>query len=108
MVFDEFPQLLGPLVVGGVRLEDQVVLVVEDATQVGGGAALVVDDVQVVELDAGLHDQRDHARPDVVEPELGEGRAVRGDGAPGAVGRRRGERRRGSRARRRAPAPRCR
>ena len=86
MVFDEFAELRGPLVVGGVRLEDQVVLVVEDASQFGGGVALVVDDVEVVELDAGLHDQGDDAGPDVVEPEVGEGFAVGVDGAAGAVG----------------------
>ena len=32
MVFDEFLQLRGPLVVGGVCFEDQVILLVEDAS----------------------------------------------------------------------------
>ena len=39
VVFDELAQLLRPLVVGRVRLEDQVVLGVEDAAQLGGRAA---------------------------------------------------------------------
>ncbi len=66
--------------------------VVEDAAQLGGGVALVVDDVEVVELDAGLHHQGDDPRPDVVAAQLGEGRAVGGDRAPGPVGGGRGER----------------
>ena len=74
MVLHQLPELGGPLVVGGVRLEDQVRLVVEDVAQFGGGGVLVVDDAEVVELDAGLHDERDDAWPHVVEARVGERR----------------------------------
>jgi hypothetical protein len=41
VVFDEFSELSGPLIVGGVVFEDEVVFVVEYAAQVGGGVALI-------------------------------------------------------------------
>jgi hypothetical protein len=66
--------------------EDQLLFGVEDVAQLGGGAALVVDDVEVVELDAGLHHQGNDARPDVFQTQFGEGRPVRGDRSPGTVG----------------------
>ena len=91
VVLDELAQLRRSLVVGGVRLEDQVGFGVEHVPQLGGGAVHVVDDVEVVEFDAGLHHQGDDPRPDVGQAQFGERRAVGVDGPLGAVGGRRDE-----------------
>src|SRR4051794_28693051 len=77
-----------------MRFEDQVVFGVEDVAQLDGGIAVVIDDVEVIEvieLDAGLHHQRDDARPHVIQAYLGEGRTVGGNRSPGPVRRCRGE-----------------
>src|SRR3954465_8922514 len=74
-----------------MRFEDQVVFGVEDVAQLDGGTAVVIDDVEVIELDAGLHHQRDDARPHVIQTYLGEGRTVGGNRSPGPVRRCRGE-----------------
>jgi hypothetical protein len=91
VVLDERPKLFGALVIGRVRLEDEVVLGVEHGAQLHGRVAAVVEHVDVVELDSGLHHQGDDAWPDVSEAEVGEGRPVRVDGPACPVGGCRGE-----------------
>ena len=47
------------------------------------GARVVIDDAQMIELDAWLHHQRHHLRPDMIRtPARLEGQKVRGEGGP--------------------------
>nr|WP_281535721.1 hypothetical protein [Cryobacterium breve] len=74
------------LVVGGVGLEDQPRLVLQDGPQLHGPFAVVVDDLQMVEFHGGLHDERDDAWPDVGEADLLERVAVPVEGRAGSPG----------------------
>ena len=56
------------LVVGRVRLEDELRLPADERAERLRLARPVVDDLVVVELDAGLHHERDDARPGRLEP----------------------------------------
>lgn len=91
VVLDEPGERCAGLVVGGVGFEDYRRLAVEDVLQLGGAAAVVVDDLLVVELDARLGDERADARPDVGEAHLGQGVPVGAERLAGRLGARGGE-----------------
>lgn len=82
-VVDEVGVGLGALVVGGVGFKDKAVGRLEEAGEIAGFFGGVVDDSVVVELDAGLDDQADDARPCCTETAGVKGFAVDAEGFGG-------------------------
>ena len=85
MVFDQLGEPLDRLVVGGVRLEDQVRVIVDDAAQLRRAVTLVVEHLHVVELHARLDDEADHALPGRPDARILERLLVSRDGGAGGV-----------------------
>ena len=75
-VLHQLAQGLGPLVVGGVGLEDQLRVLAQQLLEVGRFTGRVVHHARVIELHAGLDHHGNDARPDRVQPLLREDVAV--------------------------------
>jgi hypothetical protein len=68
VIFNQLPQRLRRLVIGGVGFKDQRVIVFNHGAKRFGLLRLIVDNMRVIEFDARLDHQADDAWPDVGQP----------------------------------------